>query len=154
MLQKRIIPCLLINDHSLIKTIKFKNYRYIGNPSNTIRIFNELEVDEIVLLDIFASSLNNEPDYEIIEEVSSECFMPLTYGGGIKTVDEVKKILSIGVEKVVINSSAISNKLFIKDLAKNFGSQCIVGSIDIRKIFLVNMLFFQKMERKDLLLTQ
>ena len=144
MLQKRIIPCLLINDHSLIKTIKFKNYRYIGNPSNTIRIFNELEVDEIVLLDIFASSLNNEPDYEIIEEVSSECFMPLTYGGGIKTVDEVKKILSIGVEKVVINSSAISNKLFIKDLAKNFGSQCIVGSIDIRKNIFGKYVVFSK----------
>lgn len=133
MLQKRVIPCLLLRDGALVKTVNFKNFGYIGDPANTIRIFNELEVDELILLDIIASSSNQDPDYEIIEEVSSECFMPLTYGGGIKTVDQVKKILNIGVEKIAINTSAVNNTSLIKDLVKNFGSQCIIGSIDAKK---------------------
>ena len=135
MLQKRIIPCLLLREGSLVKTIKFKKNNYIGSPVNTIRIFNELEVDELILLDILASRSNQSPDFKLIEEVAGECFMPLTYGGGIKTEAEVKKILSIGVEKVSINTSAVKNPSLIKNLVKTFGSQCIVGSIDIKKNF-------------------
>lgn len=133
MLRKRIIPCLLLRNGALVKTVKFNKFDYIGDPVNTIRIFNELEVDELILLDILASRLNNEPDFELIKEVSEECFMPLTYGGGIKSVDDMRKILSIGVEKITINTSALKNPKLIEEGVKNFGSQCVVGSIDIKK---------------------
>lgn len=133
MLQKRIIPILLLHNGSLVKTVKFKNFNYIGNPANTIRIFNELEVDEIILVDILASRKNSKPDFEVIKEVAEECFMPLTYGGGLKTMHDVKKLLSIGVEKVAINTFASESPEFISELASTFGNQCIIGSIDVRK---------------------
>ena len=105
MLRKRIIPRLLLRNGALVKTVKFNKFDYIGDPVNTIRIFNELEVDELILLDILVSRLNKEPDFELIKEVSEECFMPLTYGGGIKSVvEDMRKILSIGVEKITINT--------------------------------------------------
>jgi imidazole glycerol-phosphate synthase subunit HisF len=136
MLQKRIIPCLLLRDGALVKTIKFKKFGYIGDPANTIRIFNELEVDELILVDILASRKNQKPDFKLIEEVANECFMPLTYGGGINSTDDIKRILSIGVEKVAINTYAVQNPRFITEAAEIFGSQCIIGAIDIKKNFI------------------
>ena len=133
MLRKRIIPCLLLRNGALVKAVKFNKFAYIGDPANTIRIFNELEVDELILLDILVSKLKKEPDFELIKEVSAECFMPLTYGGGIRSVEDMRKILSIGVEKITINTSALKNPKLIEKGAKNFGSQCIIGSIDIKK---------------------
>ena len=133
MLQKRVIPCLLLREGSLVKTIKFNKFNYIGDPANTIRIFNELEADEIILLDITASSKNKDPDYKIINEVSNECFMPLTYGGGVNSINQMKKILKIGVEKISINTSAVMDTNFITEASKFFGKQCVVGSIDFKR---------------------
>ena len=108
MLQTRVIPCLLLKDDSLVKTVNFKKPAYIGDPVNTARIFNELEVDELVLLDISATNNNRKPDFKILAELANECFMPLAYGGGINNFEDAKKIFQIGIEKVVINSIAFS----------------------------------------------
>ena len=133
MLKNRVIPILLIQNKGLIKTIKFKNPSYVGDPINAIKIFNEKEVDELIVLDIDASKKNQEPDYELIEEFASECFMPLTYGGGVNTIEQAKKIFSLGIEKICIQSSALKNLKIVKDLSKKFGSQSTVVSIDIKK---------------------
>lgn len=133
MLQKRIIPALLLRDRALVKTVKFDKYGYIGDPINTVRIFNELEVDELIFLDILASRLNTKPDFNILEEIADECFMPLSYGGGIRDLEDMKTIFSIGFEKIAINTYAMENPGFISMAADKFGNQSIIGSIDIKK---------------------
>jgi len=135
MLRTRLIPCLLLKNESLVKTVKFKEYNYIGDPVNTVRIFNELEVDELMFLDIFASKDNRPINVKILADIANECFMPLSYGGNIKSLDDAKKIYEIGFEKVVINSNAFNNLKLIEDIAKYFGSQSLVGSIDIKQSF-------------------
>ncbi len=135
MLQKRIIPSLLLHGSSLVKTIRFDKYQYIGDPCNTVRIFNELEVDELAFLDIRASKDFSEPNYELLADISNECFMPLSYGGGIKSLDQAKKIFDIGFEKVIVNSQALLNPKIITDIAKQFGSQAVISSIDYKKPF-------------------
>lgn len=136
MLRLRVIPVLLLENNGLVKTTKFKNGKYLGDPLNTIKIFNEKEVDELVLLDILASKNGNEPNYSLINDIATECFMPLAYGGGIKSLEQIKKIFSLGVEKVIINSSLNGNTNFIKESISFFGSQSIVASVDIKKDFL------------------
>ncbi|MFA5386116.1 MAG: AglZ/HisF2 family acetamidino modification protein [Candidatus Paceibacterota bacterium] len=133
MLKTRVIPCLLLQNDILVKTIGFKNPKYIGDPINAIRIFNEKEVDELVLLDVTATIENKKLPIKILEKIAAECFMPLAYGGGIKTIEEIKQLFNLGIEKVVINSCAAENPAFIKQAAENFGSQSIVVSIDARK---------------------
>ena len=133
MLQTRIIPCLLLKDDSLVKTVNFKKPAYIGDPVNTARIFNELEVDELTLLDISATSNKKKPNFKILAELAKECFMPLAYGGGINDFEDAKKIFQIGIEKVIINSIAFSKPAFITELAEHFGNQAIVASIDVKK---------------------
>ena len=133
MLQTRIIPCLLLKDDSLVKTVNFKKPAYIGDPANTARIFNELEVDELTLLDISATSNKKKPNFKILAELANECFMPLAYGGGINDFEDAKKIFQIGIEKVIINSIAFSKPAFITELAEHFGNQAIVASIDVKK---------------------
>ena len=133
MLQTRIIPCLLLKDDSLVKTVNFKKPAYIGDPVNTARIFNELEVDELTLLDISATSNKKKPNFKILAELANECFMPLAYGGGINDFEDAKKIFQIGIEKVIINSIAFSKPAFITELAEHFGNQAIVASIDVKK---------------------
>ena len=133
MLKTRIIPALLLKNESLVKTVKFKNSSYIGDPINTVRIFNELEVDELTFLDITATNEHREPNYKILAEIANECFMPLAYGGGIKTLDQAKKIFSIGFEKIVLNSSPVLNINIISEIASYFGNQAIIGSIDVKK---------------------
>jgi len=133
MLVPRVIPCLLFKDSALVKTIKFKNGNYIGDPINTIRIFNNLEVDELIFLDITATKKNKKPPFDVISQVTSECFMPLTYGGGVRSIEDMKKIFSLGVEKIVIGSYAVENPSFIKEISKLFGSQSIIVSIDVKK---------------------
>lgn len=135
MLRTRVIPCLLLKNESLVKTVKFKKYHYIGDPVNTVRIFNELEVDELMFLDIFASKENRDINFKILRDIADECFMPLSYGGNIKDLEDAKKIFEIGFEKVVINSNAFDNLQLIKEVAAYFGNQSIVGSIDIKKTF-------------------
>ena len=107
MLQKRVIPCLLLHKGGLYKTQKFKNPTYIGDPINAIKIFNTKEVDELMIFDIDASVENKDPNYKMIEDIASECFMPLCYGGGVKTIEQMKRIYSLGVEKISISSEAI-----------------------------------------------
>ncbi|MBV4501032.1 AglZ/HisF2 family acetamidino modification protein [Pseudomonas shirazensis] len=135
MLRKRIIPCLLLKDRGLVKTVKFKDPKYVGDPINAIRIFNEKEVDELILLDIEASMLKQEPNYQLIAEVAGECFMPICYGGGIRTLAHADKLFGLGVEKISINAAALADISIITDIAKKYGSQSVVGSIDCRKGF-------------------
>lgn len=135
MLQKRVIPCLLLHKGGLYKTQKFKKPTYIGDPINAIKIFNEKEVDELMFLDIDASVENKEPDYKMIEDIASECFMPLCYGGGVKTIQQMKKIYALGVEKISLSSSAILNPQFIKSASDIFGSQSVLVTLDIKKDF-------------------
>lgn len=133
MLRTRVMPCLLLKDKGLVKTIKFKKYNYIADPINTVRIFNELEVDELMFLDITASRENRDINFDILREIASECFMPLSYGGNIKKLDDAKKIFEIGFEKLVINASIFENPSLIMEIAKQFGSQSIIGSLDVKK---------------------
>lgn len=135
MLKTRVMPCLLFYNKGLYKTVKFKNPSYVGDPINAIKIFNEKEVDELIFLDITASMEHREPDYKVISNIATECFMPLCYGGGITKFDQVKRIMEIGVEKVSLNHSAIENPQLITEAARAFGSQAIIVSIDVKKNF-------------------
>lgn len=135
MLQKRIIPCLLLHKGGLYKTQNFKKPTYIGDPINAIKIFNEKEVDELMFLDIDATVQNKEPNYKMIEDIASECFMPLCYGGGVKTLHQMKKIYSLGVEKISISSAAIENPNLIQEAANIFGNQSVIVTVDIKKDF-------------------
>jgi cyclase len=131
----RIIPSLLLSDGALVKTIKFGKRQYIGDPVNTINIFNRLEVDELVLLDIDATPRNQSVALDLVAEVASECTAPLTYGGGIRSTRDIHQILSAGVEKVVLNTSAADDPRLISEAAAKFGSQAVVVSIDVRRGF-------------------
>jgi cyclase len=124
---------LLLKGAGLVKTIKFKNPKYVGDPINTVRIFNEKEVDELIFLDIEATPQGREPNYKLLSEIADECFMPLAYGGGIKTLEQAKKIFQIGIEKVVINSAAHNNLKLIGDIAAIYGTQAVIGVIDVKK---------------------
>ena len=135
MLRTRVIPCLLLRNEALVKTIKFDKFNYIGDPANTVRIFNELEVDELVFLDILVSKENQEIKFKTLQEIANEAFMPLAYGGGIKTFEDAQKIFTIGFEKVIINSYSFENPDFITELANHFGNQSVIGSIDVKKNF-------------------
>lgn len=135
MLQTRVIPCLLLKNESLVKTIKFKKYSYIGDPVNTVRIFNEIEVDELMFLDIFASKENRDINFRILQDIANECFMPLSYGGNIKSFDDAKRIFEIGFEKIVVNSNAFKNLDLIEKISSHFGAQSVIGSVDVGKDF-------------------
>jgi imidazole glycerol-phosphate synthase subunit HisF len=132
----RVIPTLLIQNGGLVKSIKFRDHHYVGDPINAVRIFNDKEVDEIVILDISATREKKEPDISKIAEITAEAFMPLAYGGGITHIDQIKKLLFNGVEKVVLNKSAIIKPQLISEAAKQFGSQAVVVSIDVKKDWL------------------
>lgn len=144
MLRKRIIPILLIRDKSLVKTVNFNKFSYIGDPCNTLSIFNDLEVDEICILDILASSLNKEPNFGLLSDIADECFMPLCYGGGITSVENAKRIFDIGFEKVSLNSNCIEDLSLVSALAKLYGSQSIVCSVDVKKNYLGKDMIFNK----------
>ena len=133
MREKRIIPCLLIRGNKLVKTTKFKDDVYIGDPVNAARIFSDKAVDEIIVLDIDATKEGRAPNYELIAEIAGECFMPVTYGGGITHVDQVRKLIRSGIEKVVINSYAYFSTQLVVESAGIFGSQAVVGGIDVKK---------------------
>ncbi|OEG74531.1 imidazole glycerol phosphate synthase subunit HisF [Shewanella colwelliana] len=136
MLRPRVIPCLLIQDKGLVKTVKFKDAKYVGDPINAVKIFNEKEADELVVLDIDATRNGVEPDFDSIRRLAAECRMPLCYGGGVTTAKQAKHIISLGVEKVAISAAAIDNPDLIKDIADEIGSQSVVVVLDIkRKMF-------------------
>jgi cyclase len=133
MLYPRIIPCLLIKDKGLVKTVKFQNPKYVGDPLNAVKIFNEKEVDELIVLDIDASTKQLEPDYQAIRNMAVECRMPLCYGGGIKTIEQAQKIFNLGVEKIAISSAGIKNPQIVSNLAVRVGSQSVVIVLDVKK---------------------
>lgn len=133
MLKTRVIPCLLLKNEGLVKTVKFKHPKYVGDPINAVRIFNEKEVDELVFLDITATIENRRPPFKLISEIATECFMPFCYGGGISKVEEIAELFKLGVEKVAINSSAVENPSLISRAAELFGNQSIVVSVDVKK---------------------
>jgi len=134
MLRPRIIPCLLIKNGGLVKTVNFSSPKYVGDPINAVRIFNEKEVDEILVVDIDATVLGREPDYGMIKSLAAECRMPLCYGGGVKSVEEIERIVSLGVEKVALSSVAMEKLELVKKAARRVGSQSIVGIMDVRKL--------------------
>lgn len=133
MLRPRIIPCLLVSNKGLVKTVRFKDPKYVGDPINAVRIFNEKETDELIILDIDATKLNKEPDYKSIEFWASECRMPLCYGGGIKKVEQAQRIFSLGVEKIALSSEAIYNTKIISKIAARVGNQSVVVVLDVKK---------------------
>lgn len=133
---KRVIPCLLLRNNGLVKTVKFRESTYLGDPINTIKIFNEKEVDELLFLDIDATKKQKDPPYDLISKISSECFMPFGYGGGINSLSQIEKIIKSGAEKIIINSSAFLQKNFIKECVNHFGGSTIVVSMDVKKDFL------------------
>jgi cyclase len=133
MLKTRIMPCLLVSNGRLVKTIKFKNPSYVGDPVNAIKIYNEKAVDELILLDITATLEGRKPDFAFLSEIANECFMPLAYGGGVRDLDDIKRIFSLGIEKAAINSYAVENPAFIEKAATIFGSQSILLSLDVKK---------------------
>jgi len=131
MLLPRVMPCLLVSRGRLVKTVRFRQPRYVGDPVNAIKIYNEKEVDELVLLDIDAARSGESPNYGLVRMVADECFMPLSYGGGIRSAEQIERLLAIGVEKVVLNTLPATDPREVSRAAARFGSQCIVGSIDV-----------------------
>lgn len=135
MKRSRVIPVLLLSRAGMVKTTKFCSPIYIGDATNAVRIFNDKEADEIVILDIEATRLNKEPDFARIEEIASEAFMPLGYGGGVSSLDQMERLFKIGVEKVILNSAIHTDPELLKDASRIFGSQSIVVSVDVKKDF-------------------
>jgi imidazole glycerol-phosphate synthase subunit HisF len=133
MLRTRVIPALLLRDESLVKTVRFGKFTYVGDPCNTVRIFNELEVDELLFLDIAATRCGRAPNRALLADIANECFMPLGYGGGIRSVEDAQEILRLGFEKVVVNSAATENPRLVSDLADHFGRQAVIVSIDVKR---------------------
>ena len=127
-----MIPVLLLKGSGLVKTVKFKAPRYLGDPINILRILNDKEVDEVAILDVTATPQNHSPRFSLIGDIVSECFMPVAYGGGIRTVEDVRQVLAIGVEKVIINTQATIDRTLISRAATMFGSQAIVGGMDVK----------------------
>lgn len=133
MLRPRLIPCLLIKGGGLVKTINFSEPKYVGDPLNAVRIFNEKEVDELIVVDIDATAQGREPDYSLIASMAAECRMPLCYGGGVRTVEQLEKIIGLGVEKVALGAAAVSSPEIITKAASRVGSQSVVAVMDVKK---------------------
>ena len=133
MLRSRIIPCLLVHNKGLVKTVKFKNPKYVGDPINAVKIFNEKEVDELIVIDIDATRLKKEPNLKMIKNLADECRMPFCYGGGINTVEQARKIIGLGAEKVALSNSALNNLELCNEIGKIIGNQSVVVVIDVRK---------------------
>lgn len=132
MLRPRIIPCLLVHQRGLVKTVKFASPKYVGDPINAVRIFNEKQVDELVVLDIDATVDGREPDYTMIRNMAAECRMPLCYGGGVRAVDQVVRIVKMGVEKVALSAAVIDRPDLVGDIAQHVGSQSVVVVLDVK----------------------
>jgi cyclase len=133
MLIPRVMPCLLLRNGALVKTVQFSSPSYVGDPINAVRIYNEKEVDELIFLDISATPEGRRPPFDVIGEIAGECFMPVTYGGGVGSIEDITTIFSLGIEKVAINTRAIEDRDFVTRAAERFGSQAIVVSIDVKK---------------------
>jgi len=135
MLRARVIPCLLVRDKGLVKTKGFKSFKYIGDPINAVRIFNEKKVDELIVLDIDATAKDLEPDFSAIKKIAAECRMPICYGGGIRTVEHAEYIISLGVEKVAISAGFVDDPSLVMNIASKIGSQSVVVILDVKRNF-------------------
>ena len=135
MIRPRIIPSLLLQGKGLVKTVQFKNPIYLGDPLNTVNIFNKKMVDEIIISDIAATSASKPPNFELIQRIASVCFSPLTYGGGVSNLKDAERLFSLGIEKISINTVAFKNPLFVTELAKRYGNQSVVVSVNINRDF-------------------
>lgn len=133
MLRPRIIPSLLIHDNGLIKTVNFKNPKYVGDPINAVKIFNEKAVDELAIFDIDATVFGKEPNYSLIERLASQSMMPLCYGGGVKTVEQAQRIFSLGIEKIALSSAVLHNPKLISDISERVGAQSVIVVLDVKK---------------------
>ena len=133
MFRARVIPCLLLKGEGLVKTIRFKEPKYVGDPINAVKIFNEKEADELTVLDIDATVQSREPNYRLISQFAAECRMPLCYGGGITTVEQAKRIVGLGVEKIAISAAAVANPKLVTAIAQEIGSQSVVVVLDVRR---------------------
>jgi imidazole glycerol-phosphate synthase subunit HisF len=133
MLRPRIIPCLLVHNKGLVKTVKFKDPKYVGDPINAVRIFNEKEVDELMVIDIDATVEKREPNFEMIKNLAGECRMPFCYGGGIRTIEHARKTISLGAEKVALSYAAIENPQLVSDIATAVGTQSVIVVLDVKK---------------------
>ncbi|RKD20436.1 imidazole glycerol phosphate synthase subunit HisF [Pelobium manganitolerans] len=133
MLRPRIIPSLLVHDGGLVKTVNFKNGKYVGDPINAVKIFNEKEVDELAVFDIDATVLNKEPDYSLIEKLANQSRMPLCYGGGVKTVEQAQRIFGLGIEKIAVSSAVIEQPQLISEIAQRVGNQSVIIVLDVKK---------------------
>lgn len=129
----RIIPVLLLSNRQFVKTVRFGKRTYVGDPMNTLRIFNDKEADELIVLDIDASAGGNSPDFDYIAEIAAECFMPITYGGGISCIDHARRLFGCGVDKVCLNTAAADNSSLITHIADSFGAQAVTVSVDVKK---------------------
>lgn len=133
MLRARVIPCLLLRNGGLVKTVRFAEPKYVGDPINAVKIFNEKEVDELVLLDIDASKRGSEPDYRLLADLASECFMPVCYGGGVRSLAQALRIVQLGIEKIAVNSASIGDPRLIAELSGALGAQSVVAGIDVKR---------------------
>ncbi len=136
MIRPRVIPALLLKGQGLVKTVKFKDPKYLGDPINIVRIFNDKEVDELIFLDITATNEKRRPPFEALSKITSECFMPLGYGGGIRSLEDVRTLLGLGVEKVILNTAAVEMPELVTEAAAYAGSQAVVISIDVKRSLL------------------
>jgi imidazole glycerol-phosphate synthase subunit HisF len=132
-LRPRITPCLLVREGGLVKTVQFKNAKYVGDPINAVKIFNEKEADELIVLDIDATTNNAEPDVKMISRLAAECRMPLCYGGGIKSAHQAKRIIALGVEKIAVSAAAVENPALLSEISREIGNQSVVVVLDVKK---------------------
>ena len=148
MLRTRVIPALLVDNGGLVKTLKFGAPKYVGDPINAIRIFNDKEVDELMVLDIAASKRGGEPDYELIEQFAGECFMPLCYGGGVRTLEQARRLFALGVEKVSLQSAVLDDVRLVSEIADSFGSQAVVASVDVKRNWLGRPMLYRSAQAR------
>jgi imidazole glycerol-phosphate synthase subunit HisF len=133
MLRPRIIPCLLVRDGGLVKTVRFQDAKYVGDPINAVKIFNEKEADELVVLDIDAATKGTAPDFKMIARLAVECRMPLCYGGGVTNAEQASRVIALGVEKVAVSSAALQRPAVLREIAQEVGTQSVVLVLDVRK---------------------
>ena len=153
MYRARVIPCLLLSGERLVKTVRFRDPTYVGDPINAVKIFNDREVDELAILDISATRERRDPPFEHLQAIAGECFMPLSYGGGIRTIEHARKLFSIGIEKVVINTAAVENPSLLTAVADEYGSQAVIAGIDVKKDWLGRSRVFTRAGTKNTGLT-
>ena len=136
MYRARVIPCLLLSGERLVKTVRFRDPTYVGDPINAVKIFNDREVDELAILDISATREQREPPFDHLQAIAGECFMPLSYGGGIRTIDQARRLFGLGVEKVLLNTAAADDPALLTAIADEYGSQAVIAGIDVKKDWL------------------